>query len=331
MSEADWEEALFVDRAAPDPDAPVTPFVALQRVVIRMLFDPAFVERVYASPTTALAGIELDAGLVAQLVGSNDRRLWNADRLRRSRALEILMDEFKVTTTLVLAERGELEFLDAFFGSELFHAAVQRRAYMALAFVAYLEHAFASGQLRSPHTRATLELESSMARSRRDLRDARRGHDPALRRIPGAKPGERWVVRPGVRSLFLASGTLELVQHIEKYLFRLSKVRAMALCRDAPRPEPLPVLDPGSRGPYLLEPEPRGKVQLSGIPASFAHLIAICDRPVGAADLARRASDAGVAADDVPDLVRQLDDAGILRRVLVSESGNVVPTPTSAA
>ena len=49
-------EALFVDRAAPDPDLPVTPFVAMQRVVVRMLFDPDFVQRVYSDAGSALAG-----------------------------------------------------------------------------------------------------------------------------------------------------------------------------------------------------------------------------------------------------------------------------------
>ncbi|HLU49181.1 MAG TPA: hypothetical protein VK116_13890, partial [Planctomycetota bacterium] len=220
MIEPSWEEALFVDRAAPDPNAPVTPFVSLQRVVIRMLFDPAFVERVYEDPSRTLAGLELDPQLVAQLL-TNDRRLWNADRLRRARALKVLIDEMKVTTTLVLAECRRIAFLDAFFSSDLFHDAVQKRGYMAVAFISYLARAFERGELQSRHTRAALALESEMALSRRELRDARRGHDPALRPVGPGRPGERWVVQPGIRAAFLAGGTIPLVQKIEKYLFEL--------------------------------------------------------------------------------------------------------------
>ncbi len=79
-------EALFVDRGSFDPQPPRDGFVAMQRTVVRMLFDPAFVDAVYDSAGEALKGLDLAPELVAQLLGQ-DRRLWNADRLRRARAL----------------------------------------------------------------------------------------------------------------------------------------------------------------------------------------------------------------------------------------------------
>lgn len=315
MQDPSWEEALFVDRIGLDPDARVTPFVALQRVVIRMLFDPAFVDRVYGDPDEALAGLDLEPALVDQLL-ANDRRLWNADRLRRWRALRILIDEFKVSSTLVLLERRELSFLDAFFGSDVFHAAVAERGYMALAFVRYLEDALADGRLERDATRAALRLEGEMARSRRELRDARRGYDRALHRAELDGPG--LVVEPGVRSVFLPGRTLDLVGCVERWLFQSSQVPALALCRDAPSPEPLPELG-GRPVAYLLEPEPRGRVELSEIPDSFGHLIGLADRPVDVETLRRRAAEVGIDPADVEELADQLLEAGILRRVSAAD------------
>lgn len=313
MYDPSWEEALFVDRISLDPDAAVTPFVAMQRVVIRMLFDPGFVESVYSDSATALAGIDLDEELVTQLL-ANDRRLWNSDRLRRWRALKILMDEFKVASTLVLRETRELDYLDQFFSSDVFHVSVQQRGYMALAFVRYLEDGFDGGRLSSPHTRAALTLEAAMARSRRELRDAERGYDRMLRRGGGARGG-CVVALPGVRGLVLPGGTLELIQHIEKYLFQASQVPALALCEDAPRPDPLPDLDESAPVAFLLEPENRGKVELSQIPVTFARLVGLLDSPIAETEISRRAADAGVETEDLDDLVRQLLEGGVLRRV----------------
>jgi len=322
VSGASWEEALFVDRAAPDRDAPVSPFVALQRVVVRMLFDPVFVARVYDDTAGALAGLDLDAGLVAQLL-ENDRRLWNADRLRRSRALRILMDEFKVSATLVLRERRRLDWLDAFFGSPEFHSAVQSRDYMALAFVAFLERGFADGSLRSPELSAVLELEAEMARSRRELRDARRGHDRALRAVESGAAGRRVVAGPGVRDICLPGGVLEIVQHIEKYLFELSLVPALALCEDVPVPDPLPALRTDVADCWLFEPRRGGKVELSCISGAVSRVINACGRPVSVDLLASALAGDALDREEVTDLAAQLVDAGVLREVDVDDRGAV--------
>jgi hypothetical protein len=317
MPDSSWEEALFVDRISLDPDTAVTPFVAMQRVVIRMLFDPAFVESVYRDSAKALADVELDDELVTQLL-ANDRRLWNSDRLRRWRALKILMDEFKVASTLVLRETRELDYLDQFFSSGVFHISVQQRGYMALAFVRYLEDGFDSGRLASPHTRAALALEALMARSRRELRDAERGYDRMLRR-GGDVSGDCVVALPGVRGAVFPGGTLELIQHIEKYLFQASQVPALALCEDAPTPDPLPDLDESAPAAFLLEPENRGKVELSQVSATIARLVDLLDSPIAEAEVSRRAADSGIETEDLDDLVLQLIDGGVLRRVRLDD------------
>jgi len=326
MSRSPLEEALFVDRAARDPDAPVTPFVALQRVVVRMLFDPVFVKEVYEGPERALAGLYLDETLVKQLL-QNDRRLWNADRLRRSRSLKILMEELKVSATLVLAECRSLSFLDEFFASPFFHEAVQKRKYMALAFVRYLEEAIHRGRLKSRHTAAALGLEAAMARSRRALRDARRGHDAALARLAPGRPGKRLVAEAGVTAHFAPWGVIGLVQHVEKYLFEVSQVPALALCDDAPRPDPLPAIDEAVRQPFLLEPEAGGRVELSEVEAKFAHVVAACARPVDSKELGAALRPRGYDERKAWELAESLHEAGVLREVRVAPDGTVEAVP----
>ncbi len=44
----------------------------LERVFVRMLFDPAFVEAVYADAGEALAGLDLEPDEVANVVGTDD-------------------------------------------------------------------------------------------------------------------------------------------------------------------------------------------------------------------------------------------------------------------
>lgn len=326
MNPSDIEEALFVDRAAFDPDAPVSPFVALQRVVVRMLFDPSFVEKVYSDRENALANLELDPQLVAQLV-KNDRRLWNADRLRRSRALKILLDEFRTSGTLVLHETGRLADLDAFFSSPQFHQAVQKRGYMALAFAAYLEQGIEEGKLKSPHLRSCLTLEAAMARSRRLLRDSRRGKDAGLRALAPGTPGPRKLTLPGRMAVFLPQGSLETVNHIEKYLFEVTQIPALVLCKDAPTPDPLPDLNLTRRSAWLLEPRPGGKVDLSGIEPTFALVINACGTPKSDAELGTSLQESQISSEDAVDYANQLVDGEVLRVVQVDDKGAVREEP----
>lgn len=307
-------EALFVDRGAFEPSPAGSSVVAMQRVVVRMLFDPAFVERVYRAPHKTLGGLGIEEALITQLV-ENDRRLWNADRLRRSRALHILMEEFKVSTTLALHEGRSLALLDAFFSSPHFHDAVQLRGYMAMAFVGYLESLLKRRKLRSNHMVYALRLESAMARSRRMWRDAMRGVDTALERARTRGASALWLNAPGVGGVFLPVGTLALVQHIERYLFEVSQVPALALCDDAPRPEPLPTLNMKAGESYLLEPEAGGKVELSGVPGEFIHVIQACEQPRTDKELCKALAAHHISREDALDYAGQLLEGGVLRRV----------------
>ena len=119
---------------------------ALQRVVVRMLYDPGLVEAVHAG--TPVEGLD-DAGR-AHLVRI-DRRAWATDAYRRSRTLQALIEELPVSSA-----RAGIDQLDAFFSSEDFHSAVQERRAMVLAFARWLE----------PQVGDIARLEGAIARAR---------------------------------------------------------------------------------------------------------------------------------------------------------------------
>ncbi|MES2641826.1 MAG: hypothetical protein V4850_20205 [Myxococcota bacterium] len=100
----------------------------LQRVVVRMLYDPALVERIYGG-----APVEgLDPAARAHLTRV-DRRAWATDPYRRARTLQALLEEFPASA----AEVG-VSGLDRFFGERAFHAAIQARGSLAEAFGAWI-------------------------------------------------------------------------------------------------------------------------------------------------------------------------------------------------
>src|SRR6266511_2581200 len=119
----------------------------LQKLMVRMLFDEEFVEEVYAAPERALGGLDLTEAERSQLLGV-DRRVWRHDPLRRRRTLRTLAEEFKVSTTIILAETRLLASLERFFSSRFFHGSVEERASMGLAFAEFLLDGFKSHDFR---------------------------------------------------------------------------------------------------------------------------------------------------------------------------------------
>ncbi len=110
---------------------------ALQRVVVRMLFDARLVDQVYADPVAALPEVDLTDAERAWLRAPDVRR-WRADPLRRTRALEALLHEYPVATALVIREAGGVPALDAFFSDPTFHRCIQARGVLALSFGRWL-------------------------------------------------------------------------------------------------------------------------------------------------------------------------------------------------
>src|SRR5688572_19006861 len=102
--------------------------MAAQRALVRMLYDPAFAAAARRDPERTLPGVTPE--LRRQLAAIDPRAL-GMDRLRRRRTLRTLVEEFKGSTTLALAERRSLAWLEGFFCDSAFHRAVEERRSLA--------------------------------------------------------------------------------------------------------------------------------------------------------------------------------------------------------
>ncbi|TNF28290.1 MAG: hypothetical protein EP329_18100, partial [Deltaproteobacteria bacterium] len=137
--------------------------VALQRVVVRMLFDQAFADRVYADPAGAVAGLELSEAERGWLVAP-DRRAYRVDPMRRHRSLRALIEEHPVSVAALAAGGVAVRGHDAFFSGERFHGAIQGRRSLAVAFGEHLE-----ALARTPMQRGVVALERAIAAARRGV------------------------------------------------------------------------------------------------------------------------------------------------------------------
>lgn len=151
---------------------------SLQRVVVRMLYDPALVAAVYEG--AHVPGLE--ASERAHLLRV-DRRAWGTDPYRRSRTLQALIEELPVSVAI-----AGVETLDAFFSSARFHSAVQERRALVLAFADWIE----------PMVGATSRLERAIARARQQSKRTGRG----------------LCMAPGIAAVSLPEGLIEWWQAI---------------------------------------------------------------------------------------------------------------------
>ena len=111
--------------------------IALQRVVVRMLFDPTFRDRVYADPMMVLSDVDLTPEERQWLI-TPDPRAYGVDVHRRSRALTGLLEEYPVAGALAVRCAQGLQRLYGFFAATVFHQCIQQRGSLADAFGVYL-------------------------------------------------------------------------------------------------------------------------------------------------------------------------------------------------
>lgn len=104
-----------------------------QRVLVRMLYDPAFCEAVYADPAGVLVPLGLDAATVAQIV-AHDRRAFSVDPWRGHRAVTAALGEAAVTalamTRLGVSAQEHMDFI----AGPHFHRCVMERGVLVMAF-----------------------------------------------------------------------------------------------------------------------------------------------------------------------------------------------------
>lgn len=153
-----------------------------QRMIVRMLFDPTLVDRMYAGKP--IDGLD-ESG--RESLTNPDRRAWGTDPYRRSRALTGLIEEFPASSA-----QAEVPNLDAFFSSSVFHRCIEARGSMTEAFARWI------AQKAGPLAR----IEQAMSEVRR----------------PITPTGVGLVISPKVIMITVARGTLNQYQALRAQL-----------------------------------------------------------------------------------------------------------------
>jgi len=263
----------------------------LQRLLVRMLFDEEFVTAVYTNADQALGGADLTEAERGQLLGV-DRRAWRYDALRRRRTLRTLVEEFKISTTIILAETRSLASLEQFFSSQFFHRAIQQRASMARGFADFLLDGCQRGAWTAPQVPDIVRLEAAIASCRRTL--ARDGANEAAELPATINDRARVKLAPGCDVGSFQANTIPTIQHVERYLFELSLMPAMALCDDAPRLAGLPVVE--AQKVYLLFSPGAAGISITNLDKAAYLLLYDAKRPVEIRALLARPGPAKAAA-----------------------------------
>jgi hypothetical protein len=266
--------------------------------MVRMLFDPSLVDRVTSDAEVALEGLDLSARERAQLLAV-DRRAWGYDPLRRRRTLRNLAEEFKGTTTLLLAATRSLASIERFFSSSEFHSAVQERGSMALAFADYLGRYEASGIDLPPQLGDIWRLETLLARTRRD------------RRRPARCGSGEVALPPRHGVVALNANVVAAHNQVDRYLFEVGLMPAVALCDDAPRLPCLPAVV--EERIYLLAYPVGSGVTLTAVGADEYAVLRECGRDaIRVAELVRQTEAAGLEAERAREVISTLLDEGLL-------------------
>ena len=245
----------------------------LQRVVVRMLYDPAVVEAVYAG--RPVDGLDADG---RRMLVAVDRRAWGTDPFRRSRTLHALIEEYPATALI-----AGISALDAFFSSSGFHRCVMARGAVALAFGAWL----------APLGCGVAALELGLARARRPTRHP---------------PGDGLVLAPGVEPVSVPDGTLA---HLTALRAQLGPDPVAALLAGARRPTTRPPDGPATEH-LLLERGADGDIAIGGASPSLTALCAFARRPRTRAAVIREARAQGADRGADEEIVDSLIEDGLL-------------------
>jgi len=240
-------------------------------MIVRMLFDPTLVDRIYAGK--AIDGLDEEA---RAMLTRTDRRAWQTDRYRRSRALTGLIEEFPASS----AQAG-VGTLETFFSSSVFHRCIEDWGSMTEAFARWI------AQRAGPVAR----IEQAMAQVRR----------------PEPKQGTGLVLSPRVAMITVSSGTLNQYQAIRAQLGDQPLERLV-------KREVQPVPRPPLRGKehLLVEANDAGEVSVSSANAGLAKLLDAASVPTPRERLIAVARDLGVSPAQAQQVVRELENDGLL-------------------
>lgn len=270
----------------------------LQRVAVRMLYDEAFLDRVYADVATATSDCDLTDDERGWL-RAPDRRAWKVDPLRRSRSLAALVEEFAVSVAVfVRSVPGATAQLDAFFSSEEFHRGMQRGDSLAAIFARWFRD-----RLEGP-ARDVLAIEAGLARVRR-IHEA-----GAAGGIGAAEVGEGATIRlaPGVEILEVAAGIAE------GFGASLAALRARSLAEAAvDRNFDIPVPEAGVGRTGILVDGRGVEPRLEILSVELARVLRAAAAPIAVAEFIERAAEHEADAEDCLGLLSSFAEDGTIQ------------------
>lgn len=279
--------------------------IALQRMVVRMMYDPAFRKQVYANPERALRGVPLTPQerqwLVTPAPGA-----YGADAYRSDRALTGLLEEFPVASALAVRLPRGIQRLRQFFSTSNFHQCVQARGSMAAAFGTYL----GSEAFRSRRTPPEI---SHIARVEMGIAQVRRS-SPPLSSATESVTAETWLgLAPWIAVLTVHPDTLDrystllafLRQHggslVEAVLDTQRRLPPGSTFRGKATAFVLVSHIPGSDGPSL-----------ESLSDDLGNLLAAAKTPRLVGELCALAEDMGCEPEEAQEVIAGLVDDRIL-------------------
>lgn len=294
----------------------------LQRVAVRMRFDPALVASVYERGEDLLPGRRLDPRALELLTGPA-RALWSSDRYLRSRKVTSWIRHFPTACAWSLALSPQ-RTLEGFFSDADFHEAVMERRGLTQAFGRWLA---TSGDELVPRSLALIEAavhagRVSLTAPRPDVEGgvgggpgARPGGRPGAR--PGARPGERpgeqqvtrWALRPGVRVCEVPAGSSTLMGWTRHQLEACPEGLTTAVVEGRWRRANAPDLGPTSEQ-LLLTFDAEGAAALGKINDAMFQLLRAVDG--GLHDLAPLAARLEVSTADIHEVLEDLRSDGLV-------------------
>lgn len=252
---------------------------AIQRAVVRMLFEPAFVAAIHGARAVPGLG-EAERALLRRV----DRRAFATDPFRRARAVQAIVEEFPCSAAAIGLTRVE-----AFLASPEFLRCLAGRASMGLEFAGWLaEQAAGVGR-----------IEAAMARLRRvEVADARPG---TLRCAPRLAP------------LSLPTGSLGWYEATRAWLGAapLQTLAEQTLPAGPPRRSPVRGRDPGEEH-LLLEASEGGEMSLGTASEALVRLLRFAQRPRTRVELEREAQLRGAGRDEASEVIDDLVAQGLI-------------------
>ena len=280
----------------------------LQKLTVRMFYDEAFTASVYNN-ANALAGLDLTDAERAQLLAV-DRRAWRHDALRQRRTLRTLAEEYKIATTIVLAETRSLAALEQFFASAFFHRAIQQRGSLAMAFAEFLLDGCQTKQWQAEQLPDVIRLEKTFAACRRSLERETVASSQDLPQTIDDRA--RVKLAPGCDVAAFEANVIATVQHVEKYLFELSLMPAMALCDDAPRLTDLPPVARPEKVWLLFSPGATG-ITLTELDKATYQVLNETRQPIAIRNLIARPGATKAASQEAQEILSEWLGNGVLK------------------